>query len=238
VSAPAEPDAVVLDAVIVRFGRHVVLDRVSLAVAPGAHVCVRGANAAGKTTLLRLLAGAIAPAAGTRRGPGSCAYVPPALAPPGLTVTTWLRTVRRKRVADPSTALAVLGFDGDTGASCRELSFGNLRKVLLADAFTSSDALVAIDEVHVGLDHAGHLGLDQLVAAARSRGTAVVVAAQDGDAVDGADRTLVVGGGSVREHVDRAELVDRTLRGPRHAEDALLDAARRLGFRPVEGDRR
>jgi ABC-type multidrug transport system ATPase subunit len=239
VSAPGErtsaPDCVRLDAASVRFGRVRVLRDVTLSLPEGDHVCVRGANGAGKTTLLRLVAGAIRPTTGARRGPRSCAYVPPAVAPPALTVTGWLAAVRRIRVEDPTAALAVLGFDGDTGASCRSLSFGNLRKVLLADAFTASTRLVAVDEVHVGLDHAGRRGLDRLVHLARSRGAAVVVAAQDDDPVDGVERTVLVRDASVTDAVS-SDHVRRTLRGPRAAEAELLEAAERLGFHPVEGD--
>jgi ABC-type multidrug transport system ATPase subunit len=213
-----------------------VLREVSLQVAAAEHVCVRGANGAGKTTLLRLLAGAIRPTTGARLGPRSCAYVPPALTPPPMSAASWLRAVRRERVGDPADSLAVLGFDADLRTSCRELSFGNLRKVLLADAFTATTSVVAIDEVHAGLDHAGRTGLDDLVERAQERGVTVVVAAQQDDPVERATRTLVVGGARVVDALP-ADVVDRTLRGPRAREAQLLAAAERLGFRPVGGDR-
>lgn len=236
---PSSSECVRLDAVTVRFGRQHVVRDVSLAIDGGEHVCVRGHNGAGKTTLLRLVAGAIRPTRGVRLGPRSSAYVPPALTPPVLTVSGWLRGVRRDRVEDPGHALETLGFDGDLDHSCRELSFGNLRKVLLADAFTSTAPLLAIDEVHVGIDHAGRVGLERLVAQARARGAAVVVAAQDDDEVDGVERTLVIGDGLVRDDVaggadSTNDVVRRTLRGPRSAEAELLAAAERLGFRPDE----
>lgn len=211
------------------------LREVSLSVAQGDVVCVRGANGAGKTTLLRLLAGAIRPASGARSGPRSCAYVPPALTPPAMSVTGWLASVRRARADDPDRALAVLGFDGELADTCREMSFGNLRKVMLADAFTAATALVAVDELHVGLDHQARQGLDELVDRARARGTTVVVAAQDDDPFDRVDRTLLVRDSRVTD-VAAADVVHRTLRGPRAAEAELLDAAERLGFLPVEGD--
>jgi ABC-type multidrug transport system ATPase subunit len=213
-----------------------VLREASLVVPPGEHLCVRGRNGAGKTTLLRVVAGAIRPGRGVRRGPRASAYVPPSLAPPTMTVTAWLRGVRRGRVDDPWNALAILGFDGDADSSCRELSFGNLRKVLLADAFTSAAPLLAIDEVHVGLDHPGRTGLERLLADARARGVAVIVAAQDDDSVPGADRTVEVGDGRVREVTGGVlDVVRRSFRGPRASEPALLDAAERLGFRPDDG---
>jgi ABC-type Mn2+/Zn2+ transport system ATPase subunit len=240
VVVPAErhpsPEGVHLDGATVRYGRHEVLRELTLAIDHGEYVCVRGANGAGKTTLLRLIAGAIRPTRGSRRGPRSCAYVPPALAPPAISVSGWVRGVRRERVDDPFVALSRLGFDGDAERSCRALSFGNLRKVLLADAFTAASPLLAIDEAHVGLDHAGRVGLERLVADARARGASVLVAAQDDDTVAGTDRTLVVGDGHVREHApNRTDLVELRMRGPRAAAAELLEAAERLGFRPDVG---
>src|SRR5262249_61912619 len=116
---------------------------------------------------------------------------------------------------------------------------GNLRKVLLADAFTSAAPLLALDEVHVGLDHAGRMGLEHLVGDARSRAVTIVVAAQDDDEVVGTDRTLVIGGGAVVEGTTSGvDVVRHTLRGPRAAEAELLRAAEQLGFRPDEPDER
>ncbi len=209
----------------------------SVSFIAGEHVLVRGANGSGKTTLLRLVTGALRPTRGTRTGPRGCAYVPPALAPPALSVAGWIREVRRERVDDPDAALARLGFDGDARASCRELSFGNLRKMLLADACTARADVVAIDEVHVGLDHDGRAGLEELVARVRARGATVVVAAQDDDVVNDVDRTLVVHDGRVTDAGPADDTVVHTLRGPSAGEAALLDAAERLGFRVVGDDR-
>jgi ABC-type Mn2+/Zn2+ transport system ATPase subunit len=246
VSVPVErrsqPECVRLDAVTVRFGRVPVLRDVDLSVCDGEYVCVRGANGAGKTTLLRVIAGARRPSRGARRGPARCAYVPPALAPPMLTVRAWLGGVRGDRVDDPWSALETLGFDGDPDTGCRALSYGNLRKVLLADALTSASAVLAIDEAHTGLDHPGRVGLERLVDAARARGATVVVAVQDDEPVEGADRTLLVGGGQVRDlavgDLGADDTVVHTLRGPRSAEAALLEAAERQGFRAVDRDDR
>src|ERR671919_416122 len=52
------------------FGRHLVLDAVTLEVRPGQALAVLGANGAGKTTLLRLLATLARPTRGVARVAG------------------------------------------------------------------------------------------------------------------------------------------------------------------------
>ena len=46
------------------YGKHVVLDNVSLSVMPGEAVCVAGSNGCGKSTLFRIMAGVIKPDSG------------------------------------------------------------------------------------------------------------------------------------------------------------------------------
>jgi len=216
--------------VTVRYGRLVALRDVTLSVGGGDLLCVRGANGAGKTSLLRVLAGVVRPAHGTRRGPARVAYVPAALTPPLLSAHHWLGGVRARRATDPLVALEQLGFAGELRGSCRALSLGNFRKLLLADALSSTADLVVIDEAKLGLDTAGHRGLAELVAASRARGAAVVAAVQQGESLTGADTTIVV-----RDHTIRVEEpgnVDIGFRGPADQIDPLIRAARALGFAP------
>ena len=73
-----------LSAVTVSRAGRVVLGEVTLALAAGEVAAVEGPNGSGKTSLLRVLAGLAAPAAGAvRRAADPCAFVPErvALAP-------------------------------------------------------------------------------------------------------------------------------------------------------------
>ena len=133
-SAPSPDSLLALDAVTVRLGGRAVLHDVDLAVGPGEVVGVTGPNGSGKTTLLRVAANVLRPAGGRRVGRPALAYVPAAVDPPLLRARAWLAGVRRVRRVDPSTVLERLAFDGELERPCRELSFGNLRKLLLADA--------------------------------------------------------------------------------------------------------
>lgn len=70
------------DALSVRIGAKVLLDRISLSIAPGESLALVGPNGAGKSTLLRAMSGEIAPSDGSIRlkGQPPRAYRPQALA--------------------------------------------------------------------------------------------------------------------------------------------------------------
>jgi ABC-type Mn2+/Zn2+ transport system ATPase subunit len=225
---------VVLSDVVVRFGRTVVLDRVSLSLGPGDLVGIRGSNGAGKTTLLRLLVNAYRPTAGTRRGPRRSAYVPAVIEPPALAAGVWLTRVPRPQRSDAGGALDALDFDGDLGAPCRELSFGNLRKLMLAEAFSSGEQLVVVDEVSAGLDDAGLAGVRTLVDRARSSARTVVLADQQSRPFPAGTSVIRVAGGVLHPESDDAETGSVILRGPVAARPELLERANELGFAPVE----
>lgn len=221
--------------VVVRFGRVRALDGVSLALGEGDVVAVRGSNGSGKTTLLRAVAGVLAASGGRRVGPKRCAYVPALVEPPGLSAGAWLFRVPRSGREDPTPVLDALGFTGDLSRSSRVLSFGNLRKLMIAEAFSSKPALVVIDEATAGLDARGIAGLATLVAGRRSQGGAVVLADQFARPTLGADRVLTVRAGVLVSQIEEESsaldgYVDVALTGPADRLESLLDQARRIGF--------
>jgi ABC-type multidrug transport system ATPase subunit len=231
--------------VTLRYGAKIVLDRVNLSVAGGELLGVRGANGAGKTTLLRVLTGTCRPSSGVRHGPARSAYVPAALTPPSMSPRDWLSGLPRVHRSDPLAALDRLGFDGVLDGSCRALSFGNLRKLLLAEALSSGVSLIAIDECSAGLDDRGIAGLASLASEQLAAGTALVFADQHSRPIPLATRVVSVGGGTIVE-VEQSELADRPddiaddaapvptvelrFRGPAHAAGELTKAAEALGF--------
>jgi len=197
-------------------------------------VGVTGPNGAGKTTLLRVAANVLRPAQGERLGRPTLAYVPAVVEPPLLQAAAWLRGVRRDRRVAPTEVLGQLAFDGGLGRSCRELSFGNLRKLLLADAFSSRADLIVIDEAVEGLDSSGAAALLALMTETRARGVGVLFTEQQTQTIVGADRVASLRQGrlTIGSVADVAEVTVR-LRGPAANVSELTNRAAGLGFRYV-----
>jgi ABC-type multidrug transport system ATPase subunit len=223
-----------LDRVTVRLGGRDVLRDVAVTIARGDVVGVTGPNGAGKTTLLRVAANVVRPAQGRRLGQPTLAYVPAAVEPPLLDAGVWLAGVRPARRVAPGTVLEQLAFDGALDRPCRELSFGNLRKVLLADAFSSVADLIVIDEATEGLDSRGAAALVALMVEAGVRGASVLFAEQQTQSMVGANRLAVIRHGALElESASAAGEVTVSLRGPADALSELTRRADALGFRYV-----
>jgi ABC-type multidrug transport system ATPase subunit len=215
-----------------RLGGRMVLSNVSIAVASGEMIALRGANGSGKTTLLRMLAGVLRPAGGRVSSAGSVAFLPSGVTPPVLSAKQWLTGLRPHR-SGWSEALGMLGFDGDLSKPCRVLSLGNFRKVLLADALTSGARLVLLDEATVGLDDQGRAGLVSLVAACIAANAAVVQSEQDAEPIPLATRIWRVHDYDVRE-MKADGIVTVSFTGPRTNLDGLRRAAEQAGFHEPE----
>ncbi|GAA3231231.1 ATP-binding cassette domain-containing protein [Pseudonocardia petroleophila] len=212
-----------------------VLDGADLALHAGRRVAVLGANGGGKTTLFRLLAGALAPSAGEVLLDGA----PVVRSRRGLTA---LRTQVQLVLQDPDDqlfsasvgqdvsfgpvnlglapdevrarvegALAALGIGGLADRPTHLLSFGQKKRVAIAGAVAMAPRLLVLDEPTAGLDPAGVEELLVTLAGLHAAGTTPVLSTHDVDlAQRWADEVAVVVDG-------------RVVTGP--AADVLADAA-------------
>jgi molybdate transport system ATP-binding protein len=192
--------------VTVRAGGRTLLDGVCLCLRSGEALRLSGPNGGGKTTLLRLLAGEVAPVAGERvyrlgggvqrsavRARQTLALVGPDAEAFYLT-REWLQTVRDVLLA---------GFEGDTlrhwaptpealarlaevaaltevegllERDFRTLSHGQRRRALLARALMPRPEVVLLDEFTDGLSAGARQTLGRVLRGVHATGTAVVLA--------------------------------------------------------------
>ncbi len=167
------------------FGDQPVLTGVDIDVRPGEIVTLVGPNGAGKTTLVRILLGLLKPDSGTiKRRPGlTLGYLPqhmeidPVLP---LTVERLLRLTGRNAPGDTSSTLEEVGAKHLMDKSVRNLSGGELQRVLLARALLRRPGLLVLDEPIGGVDAAGRAELYDLITRIRTRrGCGVLMVSHD-----------------------------------------------------------
>lgn len=238
VAPPAEPAAasggraaprVVLDGVRFAYGGGApVLDGLSFTLEPGSLTALVGASGAGKSTVMALLRGTLAPDAGILRIDGlppTRVAPPPAWIPqaPHLFAGTIADAVRLgrpeaddaavRRAAERAHATDFIvrlpdGYATRLGELGAGLSGGEARRIALARAFLMDSPLVLLDEPSASLDHASE---EALVAALESlrRDRTLLVVAHRLTTIRAADRILVLEGGRIVEEGRFADLMGR-----------------------------
>jgi heme exporter protein A len=204
------------------YGRQRALSNVSLRLAPGELTALLGPNGAGKSTLIGVLSSLVRPTAGrvvmgelssprdTRAAVGLLAH--DSLVYPELTAVENLRFWGRLYDV-PDLAARIEGLLEEVGLErtararpARTYSRGMLQRVSLARALLSAPQLLLLDEPFTGLDRAGADALMRALAAAKGRGTTILCATHDLDAVGGlAEHVVVLRGGKVALDESRAE---------------------------------
>jgi len=139
------------EGITVRRGRRVIVEGFDLDHGPGAVAWLVGENGGGKTTLLRVLAGLDAPAAGTvRHGgaggpkPARSYYHPDMRLPPGTRVSAWQAMVARMNLPEQETPGLTPPF-ARPGVTAENLSTGEEKRLIL-------DAILSNGRDHVFLD--------------------------------------------------------------------------------------
>jgi ABC-type Mn2+/Zn2+ transport system ATPase subunit len=197
-------------------GGRPVLEGVSLAVAPGIRTALVGPNGGGKTTLIRLLVGALDPDAGRvffvdgagrevprpRIGYLSQRSTLSPLAPvsgvdlvalsldprPGIGGREGARTEARSALE--RAGLPAEAFDRPVG----KLSGGQRQRVLLARALAGRPEILVLDEPDTALDARGLMTLRRVIAEEADAGRTILFVSHDTDAMGGADALFRVDG--------------------------------------------
>jgi ABC-type multidrug transport system ATPase subunit len=162
------------------FGARQVLRGVDLDVAAESLVAVVGENGAGKSTLLRILAGTLAPDAGTVWFRGELGYCPqePVLND-ALTVAQHLRYFAAAHALPDlhraDQLLRTLGFEEYRNTVVDELSGGTRQKLNLTLALMHEPDVLLLDEPYQGFDWDTYQRFWTLVDDLRRNGKAVVV---------------------------------------------------------------
>ncbi|MDF3288819.1 metal ABC transporter ATP-binding protein [Streptomyces silvisoli] len=230
-------DVLALEGVSVWRGGRQILDEVGFSLAPGEFTGLIGSNGAGKTTILRVVMGLLAPAEGTvlvngrplARRNRSVGYVPQkvlidpdaplrasdlvALGLDGEKVGP--RTPsrqRRQRVEEMLDAVDATAF---ADARVGNLSGGELQRVLIAHALISRPQLLLMDEPLANLDiRSGQEIVDLLARIAEQQRIAVLLSAHDmNPLLPVMDRVVYVAGGRVAvgttDEVVRTEVLSK-----------------------------
>lgn len=167
----------------VRGGR-LLFEGLTLGVARGEALCVTGANGSGKSSLLRCLAGLLAPAAGRVERPGRIAYLGHENAlKPGRTLgqeLAWWAGL------DGGAAVLALGLETLSEVPVRMLSAGQKRRAALARVMASGADLWLLDEPGAGLDAANAAALSDAIAVHVAAGGGAIVVTHGETAVPGA----------------------------------------------------
>ncbi|WP_442679638.1 heme ABC exporter ATP-binding protein CcmA [Sphingomonas sp. ASY06-1R] len=170
----------VLDDISCMRGGRILFERRKLALGPGEAALVTGANGAGKSSLLRIAAGLLAPTSGQVVREGGIALAAEAAAldeDQGLfaALAFWARLDGGDE-ARLAAALATVGLAPLAMVPVRFLSTGQRRRATLARVIAAAAPIWLLDEPASGLDTASIQTLAAVMAAHRASGGIVLAA--------------------------------------------------------------
>jgi len=221
---PAPEGALAVEAVVygVPGAAAPILKGVSFQLAAGEGLAIIGASAAGKSTLARLLAGAVPASAGKVRLDGAdiFAWDRQRLAPHigympqdvQLFAGTVAENIARMQEADPQQVVAAAemadahqlilglpaGYETQVGEDGHQLSAGHRQRIGLARALLGSPRLVILDEPNSNLDGDGEAALARALARIKLAGATVVLITHRPALLQQMDKVLILRDGAVQ----------------------------------------
>ncbi|MGE5771381.1 MAG: ABC transporter ATP-binding protein [Hyphomicrobiales bacterium] len=209
-----------IENLVVRYGKALALDRLSLHVEPNELVAVLGSNGAGKTTLLKAIARTVALSSGHIRFNGSTLDRLPAHevvargichCPEGrrvfpelsvsknLMLGAYLRSDRSGIARDLEKVYALFPILEDrSGQQASTLSGGEQQMLAVGRALMGKPMLLLLDEPSVGIAHRLKIEIFQAIRTIQQAGTAVLLVEQDArSALSIAERAYVLEHGCI-----------------------------------------
>lgn len=194
-----------MDGVEFRYGSQPILRDISLSVQPGTMLGLIGPNGGGKTTLIRLLLGLLAPSAGSIEIAGLAprraiargdlvGYLPqnpdiPARAPINVRQTIELglvgktglfKAIHRDDLAFVQSLIDRVGVRSVCEKPIGSLSGGQLQRVFIARALAPRPKLLLLDEPTTGIDRAGQQQFIEFILSLKKEfGLTVIVVSHD-----------------------------------------------------------
>ncbi|WP_153772196.1 ATP-binding cassette domain-containing protein [Labrenzia sp. CE80] len=200
-----------------------ILNQISFTVEPGETLAIIGATTAGKSTLLKILSGELAPTDGTIRLDGNemrnwsraelelyTGYMPQeATLVDGSVAETIARfdpNMDPKVVVQAAASAAMHeiilgypeGYNTRIGPQGLPLAAGHRQLIALARALYRRPAVLFLDEPNANLDGEGDRRLSAVLAEQKKRGTTVVLVTQRPSILELADRVLVLNKGEIQ----------------------------------------
>lgn len=158
----------------------------SLAMGSGEVLHIIGENGTGKTSLLRILAGLLAPYAGSVSHDGAIGMLDerPALDPDqplGQALRFWQQV---DRCGDPASAITAMELDALLEVPVRYLSTGQRKRAAMARLLCQNAPIWLLDEPLSGLDDRSQARIAETVSAHSAAGGIVVLASHQPIAVE------------------------------------------------------
>lgn len=221
--------------------RQPIVSQISFNLEPGESLAIIGATGAGKSTLARLMIGALEPTAGCVRLSGmdvrnwdrgqfgeNVGYLPQDVE---LFPGTIAENIARNRQEVPAEEIVHAsklagvhslisqfpeGYQTRIELDGSPLSGGQRQRIGLARALFGNPCFVVLDEPNSSLDGEGEAALSEALKAARQQGATVVTVTQRPAVLQLADKVMLLQGGQIEGFGPRAEMLTRLV----HAQKA------------------